>query len=243
MSNNRVAWLAPDDPPDSFPAIELALAEPDGLLAAGGDLSAERLLQAYRSGIFPWYEEGQPLLWWSPNPRCVFLPGNFRLSRRMQRAVRTSTAEIRINTCFSSVVRACAGPRRSEQGTWITEDMIVAYVQLHRLGWAHSIEVWDGGELVGGLYGLAIGNVFFGESMFSKMPNASKFALQYLANRLQAGEFDLLDCQVVSGHLLRLGATSIPRTEFVKRLDCVNHGSAKRADWPKSAISVASLMG
>ncbi len=218
MSNNRVMWLSPDDPPDRFPPISAALHEPDGLLAAGGDLSTERLLFAYRSGIFPWYDEGQPLLWWSPDPRCVFMPGDFRISRRLRRELRRSTAEIRINTAFSDVICACAEPRRSEQGTWITPEMIKAYEGLHRGGWAHSIEVWQSGELKGGLYGLAIGKAFFGESMFSLMPNASKLALLYLAAQLKAGNLELLDCQVVSSHLLSLGARIVPRSEFLQSL-------------------------
>ncbi len=232
MNNNRVMWLSPDDPPDSFPPISAALHEPDGLLAAGGDLSAERLLFAYRSGIFPWYDEGQPLLWWSPDPRCVFLPGDYRVSRRLQRELRRSSDEIRINTAFSDVIRACAGPRRSEQGTWITPEMIKAYEGLHREGWAHSIEVWQSGKLAGGLYGLAIGKAFFGESMFSLTSNASKLALLYLTHRLTAGDLELLDCQVVSGHLVSLGARIVPRSEFLQRLETACNPVRTVENWP-----------
>jgi len=228
MTDGRVTWLAEDDPPERFPAVSRALREPDGLLAAGGDLGLERLLYAYRHGIFPWSGDGQPLLWWSPDPRCVFLPGDFRCSRRMRRSLRQSKAEIRANTAFVDVMRACAGPRRSGQGTWITQPMIDAYEALHSNGWAHSIEVWESGNLCGGLYGVAIGNVFFGESMFSHTPNASKMALQYLDHCLDSGEFELLDCQLASAHLLSLGARLVPRTDFVERLD---RGCSSASRW------------
>lgn len=242
MTNNRVMWLSPDDPPERFPPVTAALHEPDGLLAAGGDLSAERLLFAYRSGIFPWYDEGQPLLWWSPDPRCVFLPDDFRLSRRLQRELRRSSAEIRINTAFADVIRACAGPRRSEQGTWITPEMIKAYEDLHGQGWAHSIEVWQSGELVGGLYGLAIGKAFFGESMFSVTPNASKMALLYLANRLNKGDLQLLDCQVVSSHLTSLGARSLPRSDFLHSVESACNPVKPFVHWPDVPIPCSGLL-
>lgn len=243
MSNNRVIWLNPDDPPDRFPPISAALHEPDGLLAAGGDLSTERLLFAYRSGIFPWYDEGQPLLWWSPDPRCVFMPGDFHISRRLQRELRRSTAEIRINTAFSDVIRACAEPRRSEQGTWITPEMIKAYEDLHRSGWAHSIEVWQSGDLAGGLYGLAIGKAFFGESMFSLTPNASKLALIYLAAQLKAGDLEILDCQVVSSHLLSLGARIVPRSEFLHSLSTACNQVVPFVHSPELPIACSELLG
>lgn len=242
MSNSRICWLPPDCPADSFPAVTTALDEPDGLLAAGGDLSPERLLRAYRNGIFPWYDEGQPLLWWSPDPRCVFLPGDYRISRRLRRSLRTSSAEIRIDTAFADVIRACAGARRSQQGTWITADMIDAYYRLHELGWAHSIEVWDSGSLVGGLYGLAIGAAFFGESMFSTSPNASKFALLVLAGMLDSGAFTILDCQVVSGHLLSLGARTLPRSRFVQQLESACSAPKRFENWPTAPISCSRLL-
>jgi len=242
MSNNRVMWLSPDDPPDRFPPINAALHEPDGLLAAGGDLSTERLLFAYRSGIFPWYDEGQPLLWWSPDPRCVFMPGDFHISRRLQRELRRSTAEIRINTAFSDVIRACAEPRQSEQGTWITSEMITAYEDLHRNGWAHSIEVWQADELTGGLYGVAIGKAFFGESMFSLRSNASKLALVYLAAQLKAGTLDLLDCQVVSSHLLSLGARIVPRSAFLQSLKTACNPVDPFVHSPESPITCSKLL-
>lgn len=242
MINNRVMWLSPGDPPDRFPPISAALHEPDGLLAAGGDLSTERLLFAYRSGIFPWCDEGQPLLWWSPDPRCVFLPDDFHISRRLRRELRQSTAEIRINTAFSEVIHACAGPRRSEQGTWITTDMIKAYEGLHEEGWAHSIEVWQFGKLVGGLYGLVIGKAFFGESMFSLTSNASKLALLYLADRLKASDLELLDCQVVSSHLLSLGARILPRNDFLHSLKTACNPIVPCRHWPRVPIACVKLL-
>ena len=242
MSNNRVIWLSPDDPAESFPPITRALTEPDGLLAAGGDLSKERLLYAYRNGIFPWYEEGQPLLWWSPDPRCVFLPDDFHVSRRLRREQRQSTAEIRINTAFPDVVRECAGPRRSEQGTWITPAMMRAYEDLHEQGWAHSIEVWQSGKLAGGLYGLIIGKAFFGESMFSRKSNASKMALLFVARRLLSSDICLLDCQVVSSHLTSLGARVVPRLEFISRLDAACEMPNPFNNWPDTPTQCRDLL-
>ena len=242
MNNSRVTWLSATDPSESFPPVSKALTEPDGLLAAGGDLSKDRLLHAYRNGIFPWYEEGQPILWWSPDPRCVFLPGDFHISRRLRQDLRRSTAEIRINTAFADVIRRCAGPRRSEQGTWITAAMTEAYENLHQLGWAHSIEVWQSGELSGGLYGLAIGKAFFGESMFSGRSNASKLALLYLANRLHEGDIDVLDCQVESAHLTMLGARIMPRSEFVSSLDLACGSGQAYDNWPDVPSTGANML-
>lgn len=242
MSNNRLVWLTPDDPPQLFPPVGAALREPDGLLAAGGDLSPERLLAAYQQGIFPWYDEGQPLLWWSPNPRCVFRKGDLHLSRRMRRELRRSTAEVRFNTAFADVIRACAAPRRYEHGTWITNDMIEAYERLHRAGWAHSIEVWQDGALIGGLYGLVIGRAVFGESMFSLRSNASKIALLALDGMLSDGTFGIIDCQVQSSHLLSLGAAAISRSSFVEMLGrlCAIPGAFK--DWPQGPIRASELV-
>ena len=242
MSNNRVMWLSPDDPPERFPPVTAALHEPDGLLAAGGDLSTERLLFAYRSGIFPWYDDGQPLLWWSPDPRCVFMPGDFHISRRLQRELRQSSAEIRINTAFSDVIHECAAPRRSGQGTWITTEMITAYEDLNKGGWAHSIEVWESGELTGGLYGLTIGKAFFGESMFSLTPNASKLALLYLADRLHTGDLELLDCQVVSSHLSSLGARIVPRVKFLQSLKSACDPVVPFVHWPDTPVTCSELL-
>ena len=239
---SRLAWLNPGDPPDSFPPVDAALREPDGLLAAGGDLGAERLLYAYRSGIFPWYDQGQPLLWWSPDPRCVLLPGKYHLSRRSRRYLKASTAIVRFNSVFDEVIRACAAPRPSQQGTWITPDMIRAYENLHREGWAHSIEIWLDGELVGGLYGLAIGNAFFGESMFSLAPNASKAALLLLSSMMERGQFGIVDCQVLSSHLLSLGATMLSRSSFVDLLASLCDPPIRFENWPDDPIPVPDLL-
>jgi leucyl/phenylalanyl-tRNA---protein transferase len=241
MSSSRVVWLSPTDPPEAFPDIGSALCEPDGLLAAGGDLSNARLLHAYRSGIFPWFDEGQPILWWSPNPRCVLRPREFQTSSRMRRTIRSSSAEITINRSFSDVIRSCSGPRRSEQGTWITADMIEAYKTLHEDGWAHSIEVREDDTLVGGLYGLAIGQMFFGESMFSLSPNASKLAMLALTEILDNNAFEMIDCQVISQHLLTLGAVAIPRQEFASHLQSSCPALTRFADWPASPLYVSDL--
>lgn len=241
MSNGRVTWLSADDPPGAFPPISAALREPDGLLAAGGDLSSDRVLCAYRRGIFPWYEQGQPLLWWSPDPRCVFRPGDFHLSRRLRRSSRKSTAEVRFNTDFGSVIRACAAPRGAARGTWITTDMLAAYERLHKEGWAHSVEIWQNGSLIGGLYGLAIGRAFFGESMFSGASDASKYALLAISRMLDDNTLGIVDCQLISSHLLSLGATTIPRTEFAAVLDGLCDPAIRFENWPNAPISVSEL--
>ena len=211
----QLPWIAPGAPPEAFPPVEQALAEPDGLLAFGGDLSPERLLFAYRHGIFPWYSAGQPLLWWSPNPRAVLWPDEVHVSRSLRKRLRASTYEVRLNTAFEAVVRGCAAPRGDDEGTWITNEMYQAYTVLHRAGYAHSVEAWLDETLVGGLYGVALGGVFFGESMFAVRPDASKVALVHLAR----SGFDLIDCQLANPHLTSMGATSIPRTTFVRYLD------------------------
>ena len=242
MSGGRVVWLTATDTPESFPPVENALREPDGLLAAGGDLSTPRILAAYRQGIFPWYDNGQPLLWWSPDPRCVFRPGDLHISRRLHRDLRRSAWEIRMNTAFGDVIRACAGPRRHEQGTWITQDMQTAYARLHSEGWAHSIEVWQDNELVGGLYGLAIGRALFGESMFSRQSNASKMALLFVDRLLSAGTLGILDCQVQSSHLLTMGAVTMPRAEFVGRLGDLCSPPDPFLDWPAMPLRASDLL-
>jgi leucyl/phenylalanyl-tRNA--protein transferase len=238
VSSGRIAWLAETDPPDAFPPVENALIEPDGLLAAGGDLSEDRILAAYVRGIFPWYEEGQPVLWWSPDPRCVLWPEQMHMSRRLRQQIRNSMAEIRFNTAFDAVVAACAGERRSQQGTWITPGMQSAFRALHDHGWAHSIEVWDSGVLAGGIYGLCIGKVFFGESMFSAQPNASKMALVALTQHMVEHDIALLDCQVVSPHLLTLGATTLPREEFVEFLSGACRKPQRHDVWPQNSQPV-----
>lgn len=203
-----------DDPESPFPDTSFALESPSGLLAWGGDLHPERLLLAYRSGIFPWYSHGQPLLWWSPAPRCVLSPADVYLSHRTRRRYNSGCYRLTADRAFADVVRACAGPRRSEAGTWITEDMQRAYGELHRRGHAHSVEVWRGDDLVGGIYGLALGAAFFGESMFSHATDASKIALVALCRQLDAWGFELLDCQIGNPHLYRMGAVDIGREAF-----------------------------
>lgn len=241
MRNSRVAWLSPSDPPQQFPDVATALREPDGLLAAGGDLSSARLLAAYTAGIFPWFEQGQPILWWSPDPRCVLRPGALHVARRLRQYLRRSTFTLSYNRAFTDVIRACAGQRRAQQGTWITADMMDAYEQLHAAGWAHSVEIWDGAELAGGIYGLSIGKVFFGESMFSRRDNASKFAMLALCRELVQNEFALLDCQVVSPHLLTLGAIMLPRSEYCAILRARCTPASQFGAWPSQLAPISDL--
>lgn len=212
-----IHWLSLDHP-QRFPDVELALDDPNGLLAAGGDLSEERLLAAYRRGIFPWYSEGEPILWWSPNPRAVLLPQQVKISRSLRRTLKRRSFDVTFDVAFPQVVRACAGPRQQAQGTWITGEMFKAFCHLHQRGHAHSVECWQGDCLVGGLYGLAVGKVFFGESMFSQVTDASKVALVHLVWQLQRWCFGVIDCQVSSAHLASLGAVDMPRADFVQML-------------------------
>ena len=221
-----IVWLSDHDAPDAFPPVERALREPDGLVAAGGDLSPERLLAAYRRGIFPWYSRGQPILWWSPDPRAVLVPGEFKLSRSLAKTLRKESFDVRIDTAFEQVIRSCGDRKLRPEGTWISAEMRAAYIQLHSLGYAHSVEVYTGDELVGGLYGVALGKVFFGESMFSRVTDASKVALKILCDRLIAREFILIDCQMVTAHLLSLGAKAMPRSEFIAVLQTHAQNSA-----------------
>lgn len=206
-----IPWLGRDL---AFPPVDTALAEPNGLLAAGGDLSPKRLLEAYRRGIFPWFSEGDPILWWSPNPRMVLVPSELKVHRSLAKTLRNKPHEVRFDTAFDEVIRACAAPREGEPGTWITAEMRAAYGRLHRLGYAHSVETWIDGKLAGGLYGVAIGRMFYGESMFSRARDASKIALARLARRLADAGFGLIDCQMRTDHLASLGAREIPRTRF-----------------------------
>ena len=199
----------------AFPSPDAALREPNGLLVLGGDLSPSRLLMAYQHGIFPWYSPGDPILWWSPDPRTVFRTDAVHLSHRFRRALRRSDWVVRADQAFAEVMHACAStPRPGQDGTWISEEMIAAYCELHRLGWAHSAETWLDDELVGGLYGLWIGRVFFGESMFSWQNNASKFALAHWVAHLRAEHCGLIDCQMHTAHLASLGAREISGTQF-----------------------------
>ena len=209
--------LAPE-PESPFPPAEQALDYPPGLLAMGGDLSPARLVNAYRHGIFPWYSDDQPILWWSPAPRCVLYPQAVHVSRRLRRHYNQGRFSLTADQAFDRVITACAGPRRDHDGTWITDEMLAAYIRLHELGIAHSVEVWINDELAGGIYGLALGQVFFGESMFSKHQDASKIALVALCRQLQQWGFMLLDCQISNPHLLSMGAQDISRVEFDQHL-------------------------
>lgn len=215
---NQLLWLSEQDPPDAFPAVEQALLEPQGLLAAGGDLSPERLLAGYRRGIFPWYSHGQPILWWSPDPRAVLFPDELKISRSLAKRARNRGFEVRVNTAFAAVMAACGDRHLRPEGTWITRDMRLAYQQLHQQGCAHSVETWLDGQLVGGLYGVRLGRVFFGESMFSRVSDASKIALKALCSQQLGTPLMLIDCQMATPHLLSLGVREIPRREFVALL-------------------------
>ena len=210
-----IPWLEPTTIP-RFPDTASALAEPRGLLAAGGRLDVEWLLVAYRQGIFPWFSENEPILWWSPAPRTVLFPADFHHSRSLQKLARREKYRISRNRDFGSVIRACAEQRAGQQGTWINTQMIAAYTEMHRAGFAQSIECWDGDRLVGGLYGIALGRVFFGESMFSREANTSKLCLRHL---VLSGAYEIIDCQLATSHLQRLGAVEIGREEFESALD------------------------
>jgi leucyl/phenylalanyl-tRNA--protein transferase len=211
-----IPWLDGDD---SFPPVAKALKTPNGLLCAGGDLSPDRILAAYARGIFPWYSEGDPILWWSPDPRMVLFPEELKVSRSLRRVVARGIFETRMDSAFPEVIRACASPRGGQAGTWIVPEMVAAYIRLHELGFAHSVESWKDGELVGGLYGLGLGPVFFGESMFSREPDASKVALVALVERLREHDCRVIDCQQATAHLASLGAREIPRKTFAQLLE------------------------
>lgn len=215
----------------NFPPVELALDDPNGLLAVGGDLSPERLIKAYGLGIFPWFNHGQPILWWSPNPRAILLPDQLHISRSLRKTIRRGSYKITLDKAFADVMQACAAPRPQQADTWITPEMHAAYLQLHKIGVAHSVEVWFDDKLVGGLYGLSIGQAFFGESMFSRASNASKVAFVYLVRQLHAWQFKLIDCQVSSEHLKSLGAIDIERTQFTKLLQQAIQQPGKNQKW------------
>ncbi|MFZ5485170.1 MAG: leucyl/phenylalanyl-tRNA--protein transferase [Pseudomonadota bacterium] len=223
-----IAWLGPNDP---FPDVVRALREPNGLLAAGADLTPGRLLEAYRHGIFPWFGPGEPILWWSPDPRMVLVPGEMKVSRSLAKRLRRGDYEIRVDTAFEAVMRACAEPRPGQRGTWIVPAMIRAYVELHALGHAHSVEAWRDGALVGGLYGVALGRMFYGESMFSRASDASKAALAHLAAQLRRWQFGLIDCQMATDHLASLGARPVARLEFLDRVTELVHLPGLPGTW------------
>lgn len=219
-----IPWLRPDDPPSAFPPVEAALSDPDGLLCAGGDLSPGRLVEAYRRGIFPWFSAGQPILWWSPDPRTVLYPAELHVSRSLARTLRRQRLVTTVDQAFGAVMDGCADPRRRPEGTWITPQMRAAYLRLHELGYAHSVEAWDGTRLAGGIYGVALGRAFFGESMFSAVPDASKVAICALSHALLERKYHFIDCQVASAHLASLGARSLPRREFLLELAAATEG-------------------
>jgi len=210
-----IPWLRGNAP---FPPVSQALASPNGLLCAGGDLSPARIVDAYSHGIFPWFSEGDPILWWSPDPRMVLFPDELKVSRSLRKTLARGAHETRFDTAFRTVMQECAQPRDGQGGTWILPEMVDAYTALHEKGFAHSVETWQEGELVGGLYGVALGKVFFGESMFAHATDASKVALVRLVERLRGNGYRLIDCQQATGHLASLGARAIPREEFVQRI-------------------------
>lgn len=237
----RPVLLAPDSAPDAFPSVSEALQDPPGLLAVGGDLSLPRLLAAYRRGVFPWYSEGQPILWWTPDPRMVLFPAEIKVRRSLDKRLRNGAFVLRVDTAFAAVLEGCAAPRRDGPGTWLDPEMRAAYLALHAAGLAHCVEVWRYGELVGGLYGVALGGVFFGESMFSRETDASKVALVALARWWHRQGGVVIDCQLPNPHLESLGARLIARAEFDDLV--VSHRDAPGPDWasfPKRGTDLAS---
>jgi leucyl/phenylalanyl-tRNA--protein transferase len=215
-----------------FPPSEQA--DPSGILAVGGDLSTERLLEAYRLGIFPWYSRGQPILWWSPDPRLALELDDFKISRSLRKTLKKEIFQVTFDQAFAEVIRACASvPRDGQRGTWITKEMRDAYVQLHQLGYAHSVETWCEGKLAGGLYGVSLGKAFFGESMFHRSADASKVALAALVQRLKAWDFHFIDAQMTTEHMLRLGAKELPRRVFLKRLALALRSPSKSGSWAR----------
>jgi leucyl/phenylalanyl-tRNA--protein transferase len=216
----------------AFPPAESALAEPNGLLAIGGDLTPSRLLNAYSNGIFPWFnDDSGPILWWSPDPRAVFEPASLKISRSLRRSLAHGGFRVTFDTSFAEVMAGCAAPRRSGDGTWITAAIRHAYGELHRLGFAHSVETWRNDQLVGGLYGISLGRMFFGESMFARATDASKVAMARLAKQLSAWNFELIDCQIMNPHLESLGAIEMPRREFLTRLRNNPLDVTRRGPW------------
>jgi len=232
-----IPWLEGKAP---FPPLELALHEPNGLLCAGGDLSPQRLLNAYQHGIFPWYASGEPILWWSPDPRMVLDAADFRISRSLRRRLRAGRYQVKLDSDFPAVIRACAeAPREGQDGTWISREMQHAYWQLAQLGFAHSVETWSDGQLVGGLYGMAIGRMFYGESMFALTTDASKIAAAHLARFLESEGYGMIDCQMKTAHLASLGAREIPRADFMDRLRALVAVPWQPGRWPADGASQA----
>ena len=229
-----IPWLG-DRP--AFPPVSRALREPNGLLAAGGALTPEWLLAAYRRGIFPWFNDGEPILWWSPNPRMVVFPDEARISRSLHKTLRRGDYEVRLDHDFPAVIRACAAPREPGGRTWITPDIQSAYIRMHQLGYAHSVETYMDGELAGGLYGMALGQAFFGESMFSRRTDASKIAFAHLARFLEQHDFRVLDCQMTTQHLASLGGREIAREDFAKLLNDFASVDPSPARWPEDGAT------
>jgi leucyl/phenylalanyl-tRNA--protein transferase len=223
-----IPWLGPESP---FPPLEAALLRPNGLLAVGGDLSPSRLIEAYRHGIFPWFNEGEPILWWSPDPRMVLFPQELKISRSLRKTLKRGNYEIRADSAFKQVMEACAAPRGEHTGTWIHAEMIAAYGRLYEMGMAHSMETWIEGELVGGLYGVGQGKMFFGESMFSRVSDASKIAFVHLVAQLQRWGFEMIDCKMKTEHLASLGAREISRNEFRQKLKELVHYPQRGEKW------------
>jgi len=219
---------------DLFPPVSLA--EENGIIAVGGDLSPGRLIEAYKTGIFPWFSEGDPIIWWSPDPRFVLFPGELKISKSMKQELRRRTFTITADKAFEQVIQECRKPRKHESGTWITGEIVKGYTELHKEGFAHSVEAWRQGELVGGLYGVSLGGCFFGESMFSKEKNASKAAFIMLAEKLRELDFDLIDCQVYTAHLESLGAVEIPREEFSAILKFSLERETIRGNWSENGL-------
>ena len=223
-----LALLQPSDP---FPPVERALKNPNGLLAAGADLSLERLLDAYRRGVFPWYSRGEPVLWWSPDPRMVLYCDELKVPRSLAKSQRNKGYRVSVDTAFDAVLAGCAAPRRGEAGTWLGREMRAAYGALHRAGYAHSFETWRGDNLVGGLYGVAVGRMFYGESMFSRATDASKVALVVLVEQLKVRKFPLVDCQMHTPLLASLGAREIPRRSFLRAVATLVNYDGQKGNW------------
>ncbi|MCO6439723.1 MAG: leucyl/phenylalanyl-tRNA--protein transferase [Nitrococcus mobilis] len=232
---SHIPWIAPDDHTSPFPDVETALREPNGLVAIGGPLSPERLERAYRCGIFPWFSEDQPVLWWSPDPRLIIYPRNLRASRSLRKRLRQQGYRLTMDQCFQAVIEACSAPRRDQAGTWITPEIMAAYWELHQRGIAHSVEVWRAELLIGGLYGVSLGAAFFGESMFSRATDASKIALAWLAAQLDAWSFDFIDCQMPTPHLRALGGVEISRRRFIRELYAALAYPTRLGPWAFSA--------
>jgi leucyl/phenylalanyl-tRNA---protein transferase len=235
----RIPWLEADDP---LPPVERALRRPNGLLAAGGGLSVARLVEAYSKGCFPWFNEGEPVLWWSPDPRMVLFPEELHVSKSLRKRLRRGGFTVTADTSFRAVVEGCARPRVLQSGTWITEEMIDAYVDLHEAGYAHAIETWIDGALVGGLYGVAVGRVFFGESMFARVADASKIGFVHLVEQLKRWGFGVVDCQMTTAHLASFGARELARTDFLARVATLTSRAHTPAVWKLDGDLLTTLL-